>query len=519
VNHRARLVPVAFALVAALGTALAPERPGYSLNGDVTAYLGSAKSLVEDGRLRHPIGTIFDETTDAPLAHWPPGYPLALAVPIALGASPPLAARIVRVISAFVAVLTVLLLVTSLAGPGAAAIAGALVLATPSIVGVQLSPLSEAFFAALVVLLVHAMLKWPDRPLRYGLLAAAVVLTRYVGVAFAATACGWALLQPGSLGRRLGRAVVAGLPTLVTQLAWLAWTRHVSGNVRNVGVQAPFGETVRKLAGAVTRWLAPAMPDGPLVPLVKLASLLAIAGLVVWAALRLRREWYATGSAPARGFLSLVAITGTFTVIYYAVYVLARLFADYALDFHPRYWAPLELLYAAILAIALATWWRGGRPRLGAVAALVVAVWFAASLAASVALVREARAEERANAATMADSRLLAWVREEASGRALFSNWGAVLWRYAGRSSRELPIVDDPALDSLLARRVRESDGLLVNFTARDPVWMLPPGGRYVDPDTLAARLGMREVARFREGVVYGTDGAGVAAPLSGSDR
>ena len=506
-RRHSALLPFAFASAAAIGAALAPERPGYALNGDVTAYLGSAASLVADGTLRHPIGTIFDETTDAPLAHWPPGYPYALAVPIAAGASPPVAARLVRVASAFTTILVLLFLVGSLAGPGAAAVAGAITLVTPSIVGVHLSPLSEAFFTALVVLLVYAMVKWPDRPLRYGAIAAAVVITRYVGVAFALGACGWALLQPGSVRRRLWRALFAGLPTLVTQLAWLAWTRRVSGNVRDLGVQAPVGETVRKLVGAVTRWLAPAIGDAPLAPAIKLVVLLAAGGLVGWASARLYREWRATGDRRAAESLSLGAIAIVFSAAYYVVYVLARLFADYALDFHPRYWAPLELLFAAILAISLAVWWRAGRPAAGAAAALVLVLWWGASLVESAAYVREARREEAANDAAMARSPLLAWIRDEARGRPLFSNWGAVLWRYAGRSSRELPIEDDPALLALLDRRMRESNGLLVSFAARDPVWMLRPGARYVDADTLAARLGLRAVATFPDGVVYARRG------------
>jgi hypothetical protein len=146
--------------------------------------------------------------------------------------------------------------------------------------------------------------------------------------------------------------------------------------------------------------------------------------------------------------------------------------------------------------------------------------WSVASLAASAALVLEARTERAEWDAHTASSPLIAWIRAQPAERDMFSNWGAVLYRYADRPSREVPIVDDPALESLLARRLRETSAYLVNFAERDPVWMLPPGHRYVDPDTLAARLGMRVVERFPEGTVYALPAdAGAPDTVRASDR
>ena len=88
------------------------------------------------------------------------------------------------------------------------------------------------------------------------------------------------------------------------------------------------------------------------------------------------------------------------------------------------------------------------------------------------------------------------WLRSEGRGAAIFSNNSANAYFLTHRPSRGLPETLDADSVSAFGRAMRERRGVLVRFPSD-----LEAGA---PPDSLANRLGLIEMARFPEGVVWG---------------
>ena len=275
--------------------------------------------------------------------------------------------------------------------------------------------------------------------------------------------------------------------------------------MRRFGPQAPVGETLSGLAGGVSRWLSPGAPDATLTILFKLASLVLFASLLASATRVLLRDWRLRRDVRAEAALVFVGLVAASATAYWTLYALARVFADHALDFAMRYWAPLEILFAGVLALSVAVCWREWRGIVRWVGAGGVAVWGVAAATAAILLVLDAREDNARLRNGIGSSRLVAWVRAQPPDQAFFTNWSAALFVFADRASRELPSLADSAVLGSLAARIRESRGVVVTFAERNSRHMLRPFEleQYMPPDTLAARLGLEALIRDPSGAIY----------------
>src|SRR5476651_864565 len=100
----------AFALVLVITD---PVGPG--LDPDAMAYMGAAESVAAHATYRIPTAEWASADSTEPLAHFPPGYSTALAIPIRLGMSATQGARLVEATAAFVTITTFVLLVSEAA--------------------------------------------------------------------------------------------------------------------------------------------------------------------------------------------------------------------------------------------------------------------------------------------------------------------------------------------------------------------------------------------------------------------
>ncbi|MDQ6830176.1 MAG: glycosyltransferase family 39 protein, partial [Gemmatimonadota bacterium] len=187
--NRPRFIAALALGVVAFGLTLtASEPPGPGLDPDAVSYVLAATTLVRSGTLLAPTYDWDSEAETVPLAHFPPGFPVTIAVGHALGLPPVQSARIVVALSALVTIATVVWLVGDAVGLGAGLLAGVLLMVTPAMVDTHLAILSEPLFLACLALTVLAMTRERDRPLVYGVFAAAACMVRYAGVAAPAAA-------------------------------------------------------------------------------------------------------------------------------------------------------------------------------------------------------------------------------------------------------------------------------------------------------------------------------------------
>jgi hypothetical protein len=446
--------------------------------------VGAAVSFVRTGAFRIPTsGWAASDTTEA-LAHFPPGFPIAIAGPIALGVSPVQSARIVVAVSAFVTA-TVIGLALDTTALGLLAVA--VVFLTPAIVDMHLSVLSEPLFLALLVsaLVLMQRTDWIWR-LALGLVGAAAVMVRYAGVGIVVAAALWVVTRRGVPWRqRLRDLVLVSLPAVI---ALRIWTSR-NAEIRRIASYGHFGATLRVGANTVADWLAPGI-TAPAVRWIVTIVLVILGAHTVIGAWRAQR---------ARPIIAGAALLGACLA---AVTIASRLRADPNIPFDERILAPGFLLAELATVAAL-----GQAPR---IAKFLLGAWVVASAVVSAGAIKNAL--DDGNDFASSDWRYsptVAWVRDSANGRTIYTNWPVALYFQAGRSSHSLPPVLEPLTLRRFGDRLARTRGLMVAFDIPSP--------DAAPPDSIAERLRLRRVARLDDGTVWEIATPGDATRPAGS--
>ena len=488
-------------LVALLGTAACygvlamTEPPGPGLEPDSMSYLGAAESLVRHGTLRIPAASWDDADSTSPLGHFPPGFPLAIAIPGALGAPPVQAARGVEAAAAFATVALAVWLASACAGAGAGALAGVLLLASPSLAFDHWQVISEPLCLALLMATLALMLH-SRRPLLSGTTAALAGLVRYAGASATLAVVLWAFGRSGTLRERTRRAALAAAPSTVLYALWVFRTELESGAVRTFGIRGNLGPTVRELLATLSAWLAPALSPSWVQGLVAIV-VGAVAATLLLRAVRLPAG-KAEGAAPAAMLLQrLMRAAGLLAACYAALVIFSRLFVDEGIPLDERLLSPFILLAEVAAAAALYASWKAWQPRARAVGAGVAVLWLAASAWATVRAVQDATDGGWGYSSDeWRGSALGEWLRTQARGLPIYSNNPPAVYFLTHRPSRDVPVSLDPDSVGALGHVLAERGGVLVRF----PYDFEPAAS----PDSIARRLALPQLAAFPEGVVWG---------------
>lgn len=459
------------------------------------AYTGAASSLVRHGRLRVPTGEWDSPDSTTALSLWPPGYPVAIAVPTALGATPVQAARWVNIVAAAVTAATVFCIVATPLGTWAGVACVIVVFVTQAIFDVHFSVLSEPLFIALLFLLIAAMVFARDRLLLMGVIAAGAVMVRYAGAAGPAAVMTWVLLDSRyGLGTRFRRAIVAGIVPAVCIVAWftrtaLAPDRHATPQL---SVYGNWTASLLQARDTLAEWLVPVLPDGAIQRVLAVLIALVAAAFVIATVRDTSGRRLRTGSSVA----SLLGATAILAGWYLAVVVASRTFVGGTIPFDWRILAPLIALLEIIVVASIAYWWRAYHLPLRAMLTAFALVWAGA---AAIVTANDASfaATEGSDFAGVEwrHSPLVMWVREHGAGHMLFTNWPPALYFHANRYAREFPDSSDPEDVSGFARKLRATHGYVVGFDTPSP--------DVIAPAALARRLGLRQIVRVADGSVW----------------
>ena len=488
---------VAGSIAAAIAVAITTP-PGPGLDPDSASYLGAAESLVHGRGYRIPISDWLTRDSTSVLAHFPPGYPTAIALPRALGASLTTSARIVNAAAAFVDIALLTWLIATDAGVLTAIALVLALLVMPAFLEVHLSVLSEPLFLACVVGSLLAMLGFAREvdersrlrcALLGGIAAALAMLVRYAGAAILAAVILWMLAQAGSRSQRIRRAAAAALPPALLFGAWLVHVRLAGAAhaIRTLRAYSGLLESLRMGADTAVAWLVPLMSDQTLPGRGWIALAMIAAAIVL-----VRRV---VGAARHSGGATLIAAAATLAVCYVAVLVASRLLADPDIPFDNRLLVPLFVLVAIIVALAIHSWWRDAGRWSRVVCGAVLLVWLGASLTVSLDEISWAleNGEDFAQQ-QWAASPLLDWARSNAAQRTLYSNWPAAVVFHLHRTSHELPRGGDAALLRAFADTLRARDGVILLFDVPSP--------DQIATDTLLGSPVLHRVARLADGTV-----------------
>jgi len=498
----ARLTPAALLAILAFALVLVvTDPPGPGLDPDALSYMGAAQSLVAHGTYRIPTAPWSSADSTSPLAHFPPGYSTALAIPMALGMAPPQAARLVDALAAAVTVATLVLVVGTATTMFAGAALGAALIVMPAMATVHLSVLSEPLFLALLALTLAAMVYAPDRPLRAGITAALGAMVRYAGASLVAAVALGAFARRTPVRERVRRAAIAVLPALVLEGVWVVRTRLASGEshaIRHFALYGKLGPTLRQGGSTLGDWLVPETDVEWPVPHRGLIALVAAVLLVVLIVLGAR-----AARADTRGRAwRLLRACALLVACYAAMIGVSRLVADPAIPLDERILAPFLLLVTTAAVVAIACWWCATRSR---VARAAVGAAFAGWLVTSASVALDDGRFALDNGSDFAGeqwrySPLLDWARTEGAAHPLYTNWPAAVYFHLHRTSYSLPTPDESGKLAKFVDTVRQRDGRVLVFdapNADDPV-----------ARTMIEQAGLHVVARFADGMALAPNAA-----------
>jgi hypothetical protein len=514
----AALVAVtAFALVLA-----ATEPPGPGLDPDAMQYMGAAESVAAHGIYQIPSAPWWSTDSTSALAHFPPGLPTVLALPIRLGMAPPQAARLVNALAAAVTAAVVVLLVSEATTLLAGALAVLALFTMAAMHLVHLSVLSEPLFLACTALTVAAMTRRGTPPLLMGIPAAVGILTRYAGLALVGAVALWAFADgAGTLRARLRRAALALLPALLLQGAWVIRTKRIGGpaQIRHFAFYGDLGPMLRQGGATLRDWLVPDAGWGgggggttdamPYQGWVALAAALVLAALI---ATGVRRAWAMRhardATPPAEGVPAgphdapwrLLAACGLLSICYLGMVVVSRLVADPGIPLDERLLSPLFLLATVAIATSIALWWRAPRRGRGhALARLALAGALVAWGAASAARTRDEAEAALTWGSDFASERwrgsaLLDWARTSGARYPLYSNWPSAVYFHLHRPSRGVPDANEREAFAEFADSLRARGGVVLAFTV--------PDASVATGEQLRRVAGMRVMAELEDGIV-----------------
>lgn len=511
--RRALVLTAGFA--AAIITFAISRDPGPGLDPDSASYLGAARSLARGDGYRVPIASWAALDSTAPLTHFPPGYPIAVALPTSLGMAPLQSARLVNVIAAFVDVTLATALVAIAAGELAASLIPVVLLAMPAFVEAHIPVLSEPLFLACLLATLFGMremaaslserhrLGWSFVA---GGTASLAAMVRYVGISACGASTLWAILLPGTLRDRFRRAAFSTVPWLVLTIAWIFHTRHAGGPsaIRRIGAYGGIGETLRQGVATVVAWLVPLSSDDTLPGRRWIA--LGVAGLLLWAVVSGVRRAARLASADTRSAgsrplvervpLPVIAAAVLLGASYGAVLLASRLLADPGIPFDDRLLLPLFVLGAIVAVISIRSWWRGARLPARLACGVLLAGWLLACYHVSsddVDWVLENGYDLAGD--PWRSSALIAWARANATGQALYSNWPSAVVLQLGRPSHETPLTSDTSALRQFASAVRARGGVVLAFDTESP--------DLIGVDELLRAPGFRQLAHLADGSVF----------------
>jgi hypothetical protein len=465
---------------------------GPGLDPDSMAHVGAATSLARHGTLRVPSSRWQSIDSTVALTVWPPAFPIAMAVPQRLGASPLNSARIVIALSAAATAAIAFILLSAATSIPIAALGVIAILVTPSFVTVHISVLSEPLFLAMLMLTLFGMIR--GRPLFAGISAAAALMTRYAGACAGWAVALWFLLDARATTKEKIRGAAIGIaPSVTAGLIWMIRSSQVQAPQASIKLSYYGGifATVKEGLETLTSLFAPGLEG---------ATAFIVAGLVAlglaYAFVIAHRRTTSANSDRDKKLVALFRSGGLLLACYALVLVCSRLFVGGAIRFDARLLSPAILLLeiAVILAVSgvLASADRNRR----IIARVLVGGWVLASLAVDAPVIEDSITDGNDFASSdWRESPAIGWVKNGADGRTLYTNWPAAIYFGSGRTSHDIPNTMNADTLHLFNSIFARQHGAFVAFDSRNSDY--PPS------DSIAAAIGLVAARRFPDATVW----------------
>lgn len=478
----------------------ATHRHGLGVSLDSVVYAGAAEGVGKRGTLDVPLTWWDTEAPRAPLSHFPPAVPLALAaIGGATGADPYVAARRLNAVCVFV---TVLLATRSIAASPFALLVMLALLAGPWFTTMHLWLWSEPLFSLLALVCVR--LTATPSPLSastgrialLGVCCGLATLTRYAGVSLAAGVGILLLLSRESIAVKIRRLLWCAGAYAVTVGPWIWWLATTGGAPRSLGL---YGEDAwsRVAVPLIRTFVDVFVPSSWPLPVA-----IAVVAAAVFLVAR------SDASRARRAAAPTAYVTGVLLAVNVAFLVGARLFADAGIPMDERILSTAVLF----LAIALSDLAKAAYPTgVPVVASVLVACVAVGNLVATAPhFVHAARHGHGYLSEPWVGSETLAWLRNASGDLTIFSNAPDVICASLPVTAKYTPASDEAdRLVEFAAHVERAAPAVIVLFDDPHEGWLM-------SRDRLRDLPLAHDVRSFSDGVVLLTRGSTVnrKAPL-----
>lgn len=471
------------ALCGIVGLLLA-TRWDIGVSPDSAIYLGAANNLLAGRGLSVPFG----DSVDSPLTHYPPFYPVLLAVLGWFGLEPMDGARGLNALL-FGGNSLLVALALYQARPRSArlpVIGAGLLLISPSMFSLHAMAWTEALFIFLSLAGLLTLARYLETAeWKYGvassLLMACALLTRYAGVALlTASVVGLVLFATGTIRRRLGLGLTFGLVGFAPTLVWAIRNWLVADTIanRSFAFHPITTSHLWQALGTASAWLLiPAQAS----TLIKLGGMLIVLGGLAVVVYPRLTESASTLPASWTGLMKRTPIMIKLLLLFIGVYALflagSISFLDANTPLDERILSPI---YVSVLIIGVSgLGWvleRPARP-MRLVLAMVGLMFGLLSIYRLSGMAADAYANGLGfNHRLWRESETLAQVEALPPGTLIYSNAPEAVYLHTGRSALRLPRLTRlmeqqvnssyPAELAEMQRRLAAEAGVVVYFDA-----------------------------------------------------
>ena len=472
---------------------------GIGVGYDSLFYLSSAENFSHGLGLRWPSGT----SEIVPLVHYPPLYPLLLALLSWPGVELVLAARLLACVLfgfnlfligfiiyrytklAFISLPVVLVAFTS-----------------PVLIDIHFEALSEPLFIICLLSSLLLILEYVKSGKRVLLVASAGVtslacLTRYVGPSIIATGIvSLMLLGSGSVKRRSVDCVIFSGISLIPLSLWYTRNYFLTGSItsRNI-VYHPLTYANRRLGiETVTEWVVSnnvRYEDKKIIFLSLGVGLIILFGLAVWNEIRKLDD---KSIKPLMAAIRLPILLAVFVMMYCLVLIISLSFIDASTKLDDRILSPLYVvgIIFSFCLIGLFFGKRGRHPLFLSSFLVVIGALIWVNVERSIPIVITMREEGRGFTNQMWQaSETITEVRELDLQGAIYSTEALPLYFLTGKTAYSVPERADSILDreiqnyntklDTMRRRLEGPSSALVIFSSSFNRVEMPPQSELVD--------------------------------------
>ncbi len=419
---------------------------GMGLANDSAAYIGGARGIISG----QGYSDIWLDSELEPITHYPPLFSLVLAGLGLMGLDPLRGARLINVLAFGISTILLGLLGWKMtrSRPGGLLLA-VLFGANPALFSLHTGALSEPLFLllSLVSLILfscyfdYGKFGWVTA---VGLTAGLAYLTRYTGLALAATFCVALLLLQDTWRKRLISIIVFLLGFTPFVLGWAVRNSLLGGNVtnRSIGWHPLTLENIRRGVYAFSNFLMP-VPEWQ--------SALFKSGLVHWFLLAVGlillawllvtglRHFFFSSRFPGRRPEALSFTAGLYVFGYLSAVVASMSLFDASTKFQPRILSPFYVSFL-ILLVGLGNWlWQ--RAKLIRIAVIVLAVFslVLSGVGFSRTFLELQKSGQGYASWKWRDSPIMATLKKLPQGTIIYTNSPPAVYLVTGRPSRVLP--------------------------------------------------------------------------------